>query len=207
MRLSMFYFMFLFNKMDNQKRKSFTVKEKLAIIDESRKSRLSGRKFSAMKSISEGTLRAWLKSEELLRQVPTALIRKVRNKLRKKIGYFPEIDEKVLEWVLARNQKGLRVKDKFIQMQARSARDEVLGGLEDISQYKRKLAAFNASRIWVHRFKCRNKLRSRRHTTTHTLPERFREQAVGFIGTVHQMCTDYAITRERIINFDQVQEF
>lgn len=189
--------------MDADKRKTFTVRDKLNFIDGFKRSSISGRKYAASIGVSKGTLRKWLKAEIKLRGIQVTLIRKIRNVPRKKIGIFPEIDQAVFSWVTERNSKGLRVKDKFLQMRARRVRDEIVEKLEE-GEYKEKLKSFKASKIYVHRFKTRFSLRSRRHTTTHTLPDRFREQAVDFISSVHEVTTKYNITREHIVNFDQV---
>jgi hypothetical protein len=140
-----------------------------------------------------------------MQKVAAKSIRKVRNIPRGRIVAFPEIDARLLEWVKARNAKGLRVKDKFIQIQARNIRDQLIAQTPDGPERDR-LKTFAASKIYVHRFKSRNKLGSRRHTTTHTLPERFREVAIEFLESVHQKCLDFNIPRDRILNFDQVRD-
>lgn len=102
--------------------------------------------------------------------------------------------------------RGVRVKDKFIQAQCRSIRDHMIQTIED-GPAKELLKTFQASRIWLHRFKTRFGLRSRRHTTTHTLPEQFRTLSMQFIKEVHDKCTEYEIPRKRIINMDQVPRY
>lgn len=186
-------------------RRNMTVRDKLRIIDEYKAKGLSYRKFAATKGIHESMVRKWVKSEEDYRRVSTTQVKKIRKIPRKKIGMWPEIDTSLLKWVTDRNKKGLRVKDKFIQMTARNIRDKILATVDD-GDYKSRLMEFKASKIFVHRFKQRWNLRSRRHTTTHTLPERFREQAVEFIDLVHRKISEFDIPRERIINLDQVRK-
>jgi transcriptional regulator with XRE-family HTH domain len=193
-------------RMSQSKRKSNTVQQKLNLIEEFKASGLSGRKFAALKGINESMVRKWVQNEVKFRELPITRIRKARKVQRERKGSWPEIDAKLLEWVLARNSKGLRVKDKFIQMQARNIRDEIVAAIDD-GKYKEDLKNFIASKIYVHRFKTRNSLRSRRHTMTHSLPDHFREQAVDFIENFHRKCSEFNIPRERIINFDQVREF
>jgi hypothetical protein len=192
--------------MSKTKRKSISIRDKLHLVQEFRASGLSGRKFASQKGISESAFRHWLKIEDKMKQVPKSSIRRVRNICRLKIGHWPEIDTELFQWVIERNKKGLRVKDKFIEMQARAIRDRILDTLDD-GDYKTRLSKFAGSRIFVHRFKNRYNLGSRRHTTTHTLPERFRELAVDFIDLVHRKISARNIPRERIINMDQVCEF
>lgn len=119
---------------------------------------------------------------------------------------FPVIEEELLAWVKERNVRGIRVKDRFIQLQCLNVRDRLLAEMID-SPEKTSLQAFQASRIWLYRFKQRFNLRSRRHTTTHTLPDQFRELAKNFIESVHKLCEDFDISRERIINMVQVPRY
>lgn len=186
-------------------RKSYTAKEKLNILALMRGSELSRTKFAISKGLSESTLRTWIKQEPRLLAVPATKIKKVRYMVKRKAS-FEAVDKAVAAWVAERNSMGLRVKDKFIRMQAIKVRNELLENMAD-GPAKEKLGAFGASRIWVHRFKVRNNLRSRRHTTTHKLPYGFQATAIDFIEKVQQLCREHNIPRERIINFDQVSRY
>ena len=192
-------------------RKSYIVKEKLAILELYRLSGLSRRKFARSKGLTESTLRTWESQKPKMDQVPAEKLRKTRYMKFNQKGYFEEIDKAVLVWVKDRNDIGLRVKDKFIQMFACQVRDQMINALDDQvagdSEKKAKLQSFKASRIWCHRFKKRNGLRSRRHTTTHRLPLNFREAALKFINEVQQICREKQISCDRIINFDQVPRY
>lgn len=189
-----------------KQRKSYTVKDKLALLHEMRVSGVSRRQFSKGKSISESTLRSWMKQEEKLRAVPLKLVKTVRYVQGKRKGQFQKIDEAVLKWVLARNSHGLGVKDKLIEQRGKIERDLLVGSLPDGPE-KEKYRLFGASRIWVHRFKKRNRLRSRRHTTTHRLPNDFREVAKNFIMQAQNLIRQFNIKRDQIINFDQVPRY
>lgn len=72
---------------------------------------------------------------------------------------------------------------------------------------KEQLVNFKVSGMWCHRFKSRNQLVARRHTTTHSLPEDFQELAMDFIKSVHAIIEEFNITRECIVNFDQVPRY
>lgn len=187
-------------------RRSFTIAYKLEILAQSKTTQLSQRKFALSKGISGSTLRTWQKDEEKIRSCPVKRIRKLRYVPRIRKGQFPAVESELIEWIKDRNVRGVRVKDKFIQAQCKTIRDRILAELEDGAQ-KESLQLFKVSRIWLHRFKSRFNLKSRRHTTTHTLPERFRELAIDFIELVHKKCEEFNITRERIINMDQVPRY
>lgn len=189
------------------KRKSFTVREKLVIIDQRKASNLTGRAFSKSVGVSESTVRLWMAREAALRRFEkTPIVRTIRKIPRKRVGFHPEVDRQVLEWVRARNELGIRVKDRLIMAQALIVRDRLLAqGIE--SGTRQALKDFEASQLWCARFKQRNNLCSRRHTTSHRLPHGFKQLCIKFIEEVHQICTEQKITREGIINLDQVPRY
>lgn len=169
---------------------------------------MSGRQFAIKKGIDEKNLRRWKQQVGKLINIRASNIsvRKIRRIPRKKIGYFPAIDKAVSEWIIARNKKGLRVKDKFICMRGKIVRDELLETIEDEDE-KQHIGSFKFSKSWCHRFKKRYQFVSHRHTTAHTLPVDFRTQAQEFIKKVQQICSENNIKREHIINFDQVPRY
>lgn len=77
-------------------RKSYTIDTKLDILQQSRESNLSRRKFAASKGISESTIRQWLKDEDRMRNCPTNRIRKIRYVPRQKKGQHPEVENESL---------------------------------------------------------------------------------------------------------------
>lgn len=194
------------SQMDKQKRKTHTIREKLGILREIAGTNLSLRKFAASRGISESTLRSWKKQEQQLRASNIKSIKKSRNISRIKRGYFPVVDDELIQWVKDRNSKGIRVKDRFLQQQAINIRDRILEAMEE-GAAKEKLKTFQASRLWCSRFKNRFNLRSRRHTTTHSLPDDFRELATSFIAKVHSICREFNIRRANILNMDQVPRY
>lgn len=185
-----------------RKRKSYTLAEKLRIVTLREKSKMTGRTFAESVGIDESMIRRWLRDKEKLQQV-FQRARKVRRIPRPKVGMFPEVDKKVYEWVRTRNAQGLRVKDRFLQLQALIMRDEVLTTTDD-GPHKTALEDFEASKMWLHRFKRRFNLRSRRHTTTHTMPDDFREKAIALVTTAQELIAEFNISRDHIINLDQV---
>jgi hypothetical protein len=82
------------------KKRSYTVGEKLKIIDESRESNLTGRKFAESKGICESVLRRWVAKERIMRDVPVKRLIKLRRVPRKKAGYHSEVEAHVKMCVL-----------------------------------------------------------------------------------------------------------
>lgn len=72
-------FVFFFStQMGGKNRKSYTVKEKLAVLKMWRESSENRSKFAAKRGMNESTLRPWLSQEQRLRAVPTKKIKRVR---------------------------------------------------------------------------------------------------------------------------------
>lgn len=184
------------------KRKSYSLAEKLKIIRLSEASALTQRQFAASVNINESMLRRWVRDKAKIGKT-VQHARRIRRIPRPRIGMFPELDQKVYNWVRDRNARGIRVKDRFIRHQALVTRDVLTENMPDGDQ-KAALQDFEASNMWIHRFKRRFNLKSRRHTTVHTMPEDFREQAIGFVENIHKLIDEFAITREHILNLDQV---
>lgn len=101
------------------KRRSFTIHEKRQYVIEMEASGLSVRAFAAKINVNETVIRRWKESMPVFDE-NIKRSRKMRNKPRKKCGMHPELDIRVLEWVRFRNQKGIRVKDSFIQARAKA---------------------------------------------------------------------------------------
>lgn len=78
-------------------------------------------------------------------------IRQIRKLPRQRIPAFGKIDEAVLKWVQSRNERGIRVKGKFICVEAKRVRDAMLNGLETVEE-KALYATFKASNMWLSRF-------------------------------------------------------
>lgn len=83
-------------------RKSFTVQEKLRIIELKKKSNLQNRKFAASVGINESMIRRWLKDEDKFKSQPV-LVRRMRKLPRARIGHHLDLEKEVLKWVQDRN--------------------------------------------------------------------------------------------------------
>lgn len=198
------------DKIPKAERRSFTAKEKLALIkkwklEKAADPTLTLYRFGPANGVNESMIRKWLTKEDSLKAIPRKDLRKSRRLPRARVGHWPMIDAKVLAWVKQRNELGLRVKDKFLIAYAKKIRDELLAS-EDFEGDKEALKRFQASRFWCQRFKARFGLVSRRHTTTRTLPEDYRDTAVAFIAEVHHIIEQHGISRDKIFNLDQVSK-
>lgn len=155
--------------------------------------------------VDERVVRRWKKEyPELVESL--AKSRATRRIRQPKDGDYPDIEKLVEAWIVLRNSRGLTVKDKIIRWKALAVRDELAEKTVDPHE-KESILGFRASKMWCYRFKKRKGFVSRRHTTTHSLPGDFREQSIAFIEHVKKMCDDYGISRDHIINFDQVPRY
>lgn len=121
-------------------------------------------------------------------------------------AFFPELEKQLNAWILSRNEKGLRVKDKFIRAHMRNLRDEALSNPQSEKE-KESLKKFDVSPMWLQRFKCRYNFVSRRETSCRTLPVDFVSTAKNFLADTRKLISDKKITRRHIYNFDQVPRY
>eukprot|EP00270_Netrium_digitus_P017526 TRINITY_DN644_c0_g1_i1.p1 TRINITY_DN644_c0_g1~~TRINITY_DN644_c0_g1_i1.p1 ORF type:complete len:154 (+),score=11.21 TRINITY_DN644_c0_g1_i1:74-535(+) len=144
--------------MAKQTRRSFSVKFKLQVLSEYNEHdaqkgfRGLGKKYG----IAPKQIRSWYAQREDL----SNLLRspeKQACKIRRLAGggrpcSYPEVDRKLLEWVTDQNAKGLRMTDKYLQMQAQAFNQELNGDMQAF------LEKFSASTGWLQRFKKRHNL-------------------------------------------------
>ena len=98
-----------------------------------------------------------------------------------KSHYADTIDQKLYTLVKEQHQKGLVVKDKYLKYKALSIAVELdIGG-------------FTASKGYISRFKMRNDLVSRAHTSTQSLPDNAKEIAVEFINKINNLICQHKI--------------
>eukprot|EP00644_Phytophthora_capsici_P003906 jgi/Phyca11/108461/e_gw1.15.746.1 len=111
---------------------------------------------------------------------------------------FDKLEKQLHRWITARNKKGLRVKDKYIQLQALN----IHRSQQDIQKQN-----FVASTGWLDRFKTRYNLVSRRHTTTRTIPSNAKESCLEFIESAQRLIEEHGILPCNVINMDQVRRY
>jgi hypothetical protein len=66
---------------------------------------------------------------------------------------------------------------------------------------------FTASQGYISRFKKRNGLVTRAHTSTQSLPDNAKEIAVEFIKKINNLIRKHSIQKRNILNFDQVPQY
>lgn len=152
--------------------------------------------------VSSSMVRSWVEQLDKLegalrdRQVVTRMQRRFPGAGRK--PEFDKLEKKLHLWITARNKKGLRVKDKYIQLQALN----IHRSQQDIPQQN-----FVASTGWLDRFKTRYNLVSRRHTTTRTIPSNAKESCLEFIESAQRLIEEHGILPCNVINMDQVPRY
>ncbi|KAE9338804.1 hypothetical protein PF008_g11884 [Phytophthora fragariae] len=187
-----------------QKRKSYTIKDKLAVIAEHEEG-VSGSGFHALgikHDVAPGTLRGWWNDRQKLHEASKD--RQISTRTARRLGgggrgpEYGEIEERLHAWILDRNAKGLRVKDSYIRLQAQNIYRKLHGP---------DAPKFDSSTGWLARFKKRKQLVSRRQTTTRTLPTDDAETCQDFIQRVQQLIATHNIQPRNIINMDQVPRY
>ncbi len=112
-----------------------------------------------------------------------------------KSPYADTIDQKLYAWIMEQNQKGLVVKDKYLMYKALNIAVEL------------DIEGFTASKGYISRFKKRNGLVTRAHTSTRSLPDNAKEIAVEFINKINNLIHKHSIQKRNILNFDQVPRY
>lgn len=129
----------------DSKRKSYSALEKLTMVKyaEVHGNRSTGRHFSG---ISEACIRRWRQQKERLQQLPST-----KKAERGSLSVYPELEMKLLDWVVGERQQGVVVSCMEIQQKAK------LLAISDPSA-----APFKGSRGWADRFIERHGLSVRR---------------------------------------------
>ncbi|RLN44975.1 hypothetical protein BBJ28_00005718 [Nothophytophthora sp. Chile5] len=190
--------------MNSTTRRSYSVNEKLVILADY-KMGVNGCGFLALAKrhgIPPATLRGWWRDRDKLRaavrnrQVASRSVRRLNGGGRK--AAHEDVETQLHAWVLDRNEKGLRVKDAYMRLQALNIYRNLHG--DDAT-------GFDASTGWLARFKARKNLVSRRQTTTRTLPADAPRICREFIQRVQQLISEHNIKLRNIINMDQVPRY
>ncbi|KAE9006898.1 hypothetical protein PR001_g17093 [Phytophthora rubi] len=191
----------------DRKRNSYSLDFKRTVVSEYKRN-VPGHGFNALakKLPSASMVRDWHNNRSKLeaaskdRQLSTRVMRRFPGAGRK--PEYHEMETLLHAWVEARNKKGLRVKDKYMQLQALNITREIASASSDEEQ-----SAFKASSGWLERFKSRYNLVSRRHTTTRTLPADAEKQCREFIQKAQQLIDEHNIQPCNVINMDQVPRY
>jgi transposase-like protein len=194
----------------DKKRVSYSLDFKRAVVNEYERN-VPGRGFHALakkhKIPSASIVRGWYDKREELdavskdRQVCARVMRRFPGAGRK--PQHQRLEEQLHAWVVSRNKKGLRVNDKYIQLQALN----ISRSLAATGSSGSPPPSFKASSGWLAKFKNRFNLVSRRHTTTRTLPADAKEVCLKFIHDAQTLIDEHRIEPCNIINMDQVPRY
>ncbi|GBG77382.1 hypothetical protein CBR_g23713 [Chara braunii] len=193
---------------DGQKRKSWSIKAKLDIINEyvpgvkGNGFDIVGRRYRVDKS----TLCQWVMQKDKLEQALKNTMTNSRTQRRLGGGgrkpQHEELEEQLEQWVLQKNTRGLRVRDQYIQAKAR-----LIFKLQKERGEVEEDAVFDGSTGWMARFKRRKGFVSRRHTTSRTLPSNAADTCRAFIDEIHNVIDKHGISPLNIFNMDQVPRY
>lgn len=143
-----------------ESRKSYTVKEKLEVLDLLNFPYQGFNAVSRETAISSRSIRAWYQQkDELLAMLENGAEEDKKRKRLKGCGLKPryeDLEEKVAEFVRQHIKRGAKVTDKSIIAHAKRVRDEMLKTMEGSSKRKDHLQSFVASGSWFQRFMQRN---------------------------------------------------
>jgi Tc5 transposase DNA-binding domain/DDE superfamily endonuclease/CENP-B N-terminal DNA-binding domain len=190
------------------KRHSYTLKQKLNIVNEYAPG-VKGKGYWALSrkyNITTSTIRGWCQQKDKMidcltdPNVSTKVARRLKGGGRK--HEFMELELVLIAWIKERNQKGLRVKEKYIQIKALQIAEEM--GLSDPDNEK---LPFKASNGWIANFKKRNHFVSRRQTTSRVLPKDADMLVRAFHESVQDLIEEKNIKDKNILNMDQVPRY
>ncbi|KAG0436342.1 Tigger transposable element-derived protein 5 [Dictyocoela muelleri] len=187
------------NFTESYKRKSYTIKYKLDVIADYEKLDENGKRqtkseISRKHSITPRMFQCWLDKNEkfldILQDTKKSILtcRKVGKSGRK--TQTEELDTQLINWVIVSNEKGLVVKDEYLQAKAVSFTSKV------------KYTRSKCSRGFIHKFKKRHNLVTHTHTSCRTIPENGNSLATDFIYAARNLIKTHSIKPRNIINFD-----
>ncbi|OWZ01564.1 hypothetical protein PHMEG_00027019 [Phytophthora megakarya] len=150
--------------------------------------------LSAKHNTCVETIRSWCKAEDRLksalkdRQVATRVSRRLRlSGAGLKPGHL-ELEERLHDWLVARNSKGLRVKDSYIRLQVKTSI-----AVEGFRLHRDGLPNLNVV--------------SRRQTTSRSLSDEAPNICREFIQQAQHLIEKHHINPCNVINMDQVPRY
>jgi transposase-like protein len=173
--------------MTEEKKKlySYTLEFKLDVLKDVDNGEMSMRQYARKHGISPSCIRDWKiarpKYEEKKKDHSISI-----EKIRKLSHGGPQPNEQLetelLEWFLDRQEKHLRIKDKFIRAKARALASTIPG-----------LSTFSASNGFIENFKNRNDIGSRAASNMKPLPPNAPELVTEFFSTVDSISNKYKV--------------
>ena len=176
-------------KLTGTKRQSYTVSDKLRIINyaEQHGNRAAEREFG----ISESNVRLWRKSKENLEKMP-----RLKRANRGKKAAWPELEIDLLEWITEKRNNGLAILPSMVRLKA----------LQMAKQDKYRIPAgqFKAGNHWCQCFMKRHGLSLRQKTTlAQRLPDDYEEKIVRFHRFIIDRRKEHNYPLHVIANMDE----
>ena len=176
------------------KRKAFTIKEKLELVDRIRNGETQS-KVVKDTGVNESTLRGWLRSEAKLRSFAETVEKDGLSRKKARLAADPQLDSQVLNFFVDQRDKGLTIDGPLILAQAKKINLR-LHGEEGSSTDD-----FTVSRGWLDRWKkrhgvCQFKANGESKSADH-------QAAEDFIPEFQQFVQEEDLCPEQIYNTDE----
>ena len=153
-------------KLTATKRQSYTVSEKLRIVNFAEQS--GNRAAEREIGVSESNVRIWRKSKENLEKMP-----RLERGNRGKTAAWPELEVDLLSWITEKRNNGLAILPSLVRLKALE--------LANHKKYLIPEGHFKAGNHWCQNFTKRNGLSLRQKTTlAQRLPDDYEEEIVRF---------------------------
>ena len=177
------------SKLTTAKRQSYTVSDKLRIIQfaEQNGNRAAEREFG----VSESNVRLWRKSKENLEKMP-----RLKRANRGKKAAWPELEIDLLAWITEKRNNGLAILPSLVRLKA----------LELVKEEKYRIpeGQFKAGNHWCQCFMKRNGLSLRQKTTlAQRLPDDHEEKIVQFHRFIINRRKEHSYPLHLIANMDE----
>ena len=176
-------------KLTTVKRQSYTVSEKLRIIQfaEQHGNRAAEREFG----VSESNVRLWRKSKENLEKMP-----RLKRANRGKKAAWPELEVDLLAWITEKRNNGLAILPSIVRLKALE--------LAKNKKYRIPEGHFKAGNHWCQRFMKRNGLSHRQKTAlAQRLPDDYEEKIVRFHRYIIDRRKEHNFPLHLIANMDE----
>lgn len=138
---------YILHKVTMTKRKAFTIKEKLELVDRVRNGD-SQAKIVKETGVNESTLRGWLRNEEKLRGYAETVDKDGLQRKKARLAADPQLDGKMLDFFVNQRDKGISIDGPTMLAQAKKVNQQLHEAEGDQD--------FSVSRGWLNRWKKRH---------------------------------------------------
>lgn len=166
--------------------KSYTANFKLSVIKRAEEigNRAAGRELE----VDERCIRRWRSEKKEIEAMP-----KTKRSRRSGRVRWPQLEDKLEEWVKEERDKGIAVSTIRLRLKAKVFAQQM--GLVD----------FKGGPNWCYRFMHRRKLSMRAKTTVgQALPTDWKQKKEAFLEFVHKKISELGLNNSQIINMDEV---